>query len=440
MITLRFYYGSRISENMTTTPEGYLICLNVPIARTGAQQYLRSELGFTDGDTNEIVDVMRAEDEVFAQATLASFEGKPVTDDHPPVSVTTENIVAYDCGHAQNIRRGTGDESDLLIADLFITSPRLISEIQQNGRREISCGYDCEYVQDDEGRIFQRSIRGNHIAVVPAGRAGHRVAIKDSRESAPTTIHEERGKKTMANSIKKNQSLVARLFSRAVKDMEPDEVADAIDEISANACSDETPTTTTPAPAADETPAQQQDNPMGALLDAITGLSQKIDALCAANAPKDENPACDEDNPLEKLAEEISATETPADQEASETIPADELPDETTDEDGPVAAAATLPENPIPGADRAIAIAAINTIKPIIAALPESQRKAASDRAAAEIRKLIGKDSKPKANGYSGINSIMRQVAKSKDSKPKADYGALGQKIMESRNPHYKKS
>lgn len=430
-MTLRFYYGSRISENMTTTPEGYLICLNVPIARTGAQQYLRSELGLTDGDTNAIVDVLRVDDEVFDPATLASFEGKPVTDDHPPVSVTTENIVAYDCGHAQNIRRGTGDESDLLIADLFITSPRLISEIQQ-GRREISCGYDCEYVQDDEGRIYQRSIRGNHIAVVPAGRAGRRVAIKDSQESKPTTAYEERGKKTMANS-KKNQSLVARLFSRAVKDMEPDEVADCIDEMTG---SDETAPAANPAPAADETTAQQ-DDPMGALLDAITGLGQKIDALCAATAPKDETPATD---PLDKLADEIGATETPADQEASETIPADELPDGTTDEDGPVAATSTLPENPIPGADRAIAMAAINAVKPIIAALPEGQRKAASDRAAAEIRKLIGKDPKSKANGYAGINTIMRQTAKAKDSRSKSDDGALGQKIMESRNPHYKKS
>lgn len=433
-MTLRFYYGSRISENMTTTPEGYLICLNVPIARTGAQQYLRSELGLTDGDTNAIIDVLRADDEVFDPATLASFEGKPVTDDHPPVSVTTENIVAYDCGHAQNIRRGTGDESDLLIADLFITSPRLIAEIQQQGRREISCGYDCEYVQDDEGRIFQRSIRGNHIAVVPAGRAGRRVAIKDSQESEPITTYEERGKKTMANS-KKNQSLVARLFSRAVKDMEPDEVADCIDEMTS---SDEAAPAATPAPAADETPASQ-DNPIGALLDAVTGLGQKIDALCAAVAPKDVAPAPAAD-PLDNLADEIGATETPADQEASETIPADELPDSTADEDGPIAAASTLPENPIPGADRAIAIAAINAVKPIIAALPENQRRAASDRAAAEIRKLIGKDSKPKSNSYAGINTVMRQAAKAKDSKAKADDGTLGQKIMESRNPHYKKS
>ena len=34
------YYGTDISPNKTETVEGYLICRNVPIARTGAQQYL----------------------------------------------------------------------------------------------------------------------------------------------------------------------------------------------------------------------------------------------------------------------------------------------------------------------------------------------------------------------------------------------------------------
>lgn len=243
----------------------------------------------------------------------------------------------------------------------------------------------------------------------------------------------------------KKNSLVARLFSRAVKDMEPEEVADAIEEIASKAPSDEAPAA---APAAtDEGTAEpiKQDNPMGAMLDAIAGLSQKLDALCEA-MKKDEAsaPAADEGDPLEKLAEEIGekTAETPADQEASATIPADELPESAQDEDGPVAAANTLPENPIPGADRAIALAAINAVKPVIAALPENQRKAASDRAASEIRKLIGRDAKPGANAYTGISGIMRQASKgrAKDAKPKADDGTIGRSIMAARNPHYKKS
>lgn len=445
---MRVFYGSRLSDNMTLTPEGYLICLNVPIARTGSQQYLRSELGLLDGDTNSIVDVMRTEAEVFAPATIASFEGKPVTDDHPPVSVTAENIVAYGNGHAQNIRRGTGEESDLLLADLVINAPKLIQEIQ-NGRREISCGYDCEYMQDEQGRLYQSSIRGNHVAVVPAGRAGHRVAIKDSDESKHSK-NEERGKPKMANT-KNNPSFIARLFSRAVKDMEPDEVAEAVDEIQqAAAAADETPAT--PAAAATDNNAQQQagdNDPMTKLLDAIAGLSQKMDSVIAASKPQDQEPAQKpvDNDPLAALVAEIAenAAETPADQEASATIPADELHDEdnTQDEDGPVAAAETLPENPIPGADCAMALAAINAIKPVLATLPEKQRKAASDRAATEIRKMLGKDSKPASNGYAGIVGTMAQAAKSraKDSKPKKmDDGTIGRNIMASRNPHYKKS
>ena len=32
------YYGSHISEHLVKTPEGYLICYDVPINRTGTQE------------------------------------------------------------------------------------------------------------------------------------------------------------------------------------------------------------------------------------------------------------------------------------------------------------------------------------------------------------------------------------------------------------------
>lgn len=466
---MKAYYGSQISENMVVTPEGFLICKNAPIARTGAQEYLRSELGL-DGSPNDIVNVYREESEVFDPATMASFEGKPVTYDHPPDGVDVQNIAAYDNGHIQNVRRGTGEESDLLIGDLFITNSRLIEAIQ-NGVREISCGYDVEYVMAQDGNIYQRSIRGNHVAVVPAGRAGHRVAIKDSAESKSTD--KERGKKIMS---KRNQpSLMARLFSRAVKDMEPEEVADAIEEL-ASASADEEAAAPAPAekPAAtDKGCGANDDDPMQALLVAVNALLDKLNGKPTieideegAAQPAEKPAATDEGDPLQQLVEEIAtaatadpsaqgAEETPADQEAAATIPADELPEEATDEEepapttadeeGPVAPAASLPENPIPGADRIAAryaLSAINAVKPIIAALPANQRKAASDRAAAEIRKMLGKGPRSKSNGYTGINATVRQAAKarSKDSRSKADNGELGRKIMAAHNPHYKKS
>ena len=135
------YFGTRLSENISRRePEGYLICLNVPVARTGVQEYLPSELGLP-GPDDHLIPVHRPESEVFAPACLASFEGMPVTDDHPsdPDGVNSENIRFLQRGHAHNIRRGAPPEDDLLLADLIITVPRLIEEIL-SGKREISCG------------------------------------------------------------------------------------------------------------------------------------------------------------------------------------------------------------------------------------------------------------------------------------------------------------
>ena len=50
------YYGDRISPHMTDTPEGYLICHDVPIARTGPQDYLARELQM-DGDPERVITV-----------------------------------------------------------------------------------------------------------------------------------------------------------------------------------------------------------------------------------------------------------------------------------------------------------------------------------------------------------------------------------------------
>ena len=79
----------------------------------------------------------------------------------------------------QNVRRGVGEESDCILADLFLTDPALIERVR-GGLREVSCGYRCRYADGPRG-VEQRAIRGNHVAVVEAGRAGSRVAIRDAR-------------------------------------------------------------------------------------------------------------------------------------------------------------------------------------------------------------------------------------------------------------------
>ncbi len=210
------YYGTRLSENISRRePEGYLLCLNVPVARTGSQEYLPEELGMGSGPG--LVEVQRPESEVFSPETIASFEGMPVTNDHPPDGVDIGNIRALQKGHAHNVRRGAGEESDLLLADLIITDPVLIDLIL-DGKREISCGYTYELCEEN-GAYIQRKIRGNHVAVVDAGRAGPRVCIKDQKPKEP-----ERSTRIMKKSLSK-------ILARMAKDGDIETVAEIIEEM-----------------------------------------------------------------------------------------------------------------------------------------------------------------------------------------------------------------
>ena len=137
------YYGYTISPNQLETGEGFLICRNVPIARTGTQEYLGREIGLDGADSERLVTVYRSPEEVFSDAALASFEGKPATNDHPPDLIGPDDVTVYEKGHAQNIRRGSGEWADYILADLHIHDRELIDAVQ-NGKREISCGYTCE--------------------------------------------------------------------------------------------------------------------------------------------------------------------------------------------------------------------------------------------------------------------------------------------------------
>ena len=59
---MKAYFSSKISGHMIKTPEGFLICKDVPIARTGTQQYRGFEFG--GDDPMELYDVHRPEEEV----------------------------------------------------------------------------------------------------------------------------------------------------------------------------------------------------------------------------------------------------------------------------------------------------------------------------------------------------------------------------------------
>ncbi len=420
------YYGNRISENIAIRqPEGYLICQNVPVARTGMQEYAPQELG---REGNEMIQVYREESEVFSPATIASFEGMPVTNDHPGSDVDANNIRVYQRGHVQNVRRGQGDQSDLLLADLVITHPDLIEAIQ-NGKREVSCGYQCEY-QEVNGKFYQRAIRGNHVAVVDQGRAGPRVAIKDQRPA--------QGKERSTSMSPKPNSaggILGKIFKAFAQDAEPEEL-DAAGKLlyGTNDTSGEpikakdaepTPPTVTPPQQqpAQQNPPQKDEDPMTVLTQAVTALVAKVDALAA----KVEGGAAkvDED-PLAQLEKEVTG-ESPAAPEGNLIDPKKLTDEEPAEEE-------KKPEEEKPTQDKATIKAAIDAIKPIIAKLPEKDRRAASDAMAKQLRSVYGMNTTPatKDNAYLAVKTA---VAKGKDGKPATmDDRDLGAKIMQQRN------
>lgn len=177
------FYASQISKNIHQTPEGFLVCTDVPLGRTGIQEYAPGELGIRSD--RHVVYVNRDQSEVFHQDAIASFNGKDVTDQHPPRFVDAGSWAAFSKGHVQNVRKGgklpSGEHA--LIGDLVIKDPILISKVQA-GQREISCGYNYELVPSGDGTYEQRSIRGNHVAVVTTGRAGKEVRINDAAVSS----------------------------------------------------------------------------------------------------------------------------------------------------------------------------------------------------------------------------------------------------------------
>jgi hypothetical protein len=75
------------------------------------------------------------------------------------------------------VRRGTGADADVLLADMLITDAEGIQLIR-SGKRAVSFGYDAHYRQIADGMGAQHNIRCNHVALVDEGRCG---ALHDRR-------------------------------------------------------------------------------------------------------------------------------------------------------------------------------------------------------------------------------------------------------------------
>lgn len=388
------YFGSKISENLSETPEGFLIAQNVPIARTGDQIYLARELGITDGDPERQIRVSRTEEEVFDPAAMASFEGKDVTDGHPTEGVDSSNFSNYSKGHLQNVHRNRS----VLEADLIIKDPVLASEVRNKVKREVSCGYLCEYVPDGDG-YRQTHIRGNHVAVVPRGRAGHEIAIKDSDPESQKGAHKMSATKALLE-----------FFGLAAKDASPEELAKLTEDTAK--VLDAEPAAKAPE-AEPAKPAQDENIPKG------DDLGTKLDKILER---------------LETVEKHINGHGGPK-KSSDETTIDEELTKLEGDACGNDAEAEVIEEEKEDIPDRELASKLLRMMRPIVASIEDKDTKSAVADAVLES-----------VRGKSVVGDIQKATAASAkqaaDAAAKTNYEKIcegQQDAYNARNPHAKK-
>lgn len=417
------YFADRITDHRAVTTEGYLWALGVPIARTGYQNYRAGELKLEGVDANKIVSVYRDEAEVFSPSTMASFESKPVTSPHPPDFLNADNVQQYALGTVRNVRRGptlpTGDHS--LIADLLIMDKGLVMKVDHNILAETSCGYDyqLEPIEDEHSpdlKFAMTQIRGNHVAVVPNGRAGSHVRILDSnlaeeegsmdvkgvREfyneakeiflslgwTAPKQATDaeseavERNKEHAKESLKLGERTVDedKTEKKEAKDMKGKDEEKDEKEMKDKKVKDAEEKEEKEAKDAEEKQEKKEasdaalarDKRLDRIADALEKFVAKAtDAACTCDADEDEDHA--KSCPMFKGAED-----------------ADLIPTETV-------AKEDRPKNPIPGADAAPTLEVLRSLKTVIA---QTGDKKLIDSVNAEYRRLKGIRQGGTGDGY----------------------------------------
>jgi uncharacterized protein len=179
---MKFTTVAKIGPHREVTPQGFTLFRDVSIARIGEQEYAPSEVGIAPGP-NGLVIVTRTPEQVFNPVSMGTGNGASYVIDHPIEDVSPDNWQHLTHGFFIDVRRGSGEQRDELVADLLVTTAYGLAQID-SGKRELSVGYDADYYETGPGRAEQRNIVINHVASVDAGRCGERCSIKDHKHTS----------------------------------------------------------------------------------------------------------------------------------------------------------------------------------------------------------------------------------------------------------------
>jgi len=148
------------------------------IARAGLLEYLRS-------DGSAWVEY-RPPEEAFNTDSLESFSLVPLTNNHPPTGLLdAENTKLFQVGTVETPHQ----DGDKIRAKILVTDSAVVSQMAA-GKVELSCGYLCDLEMtpgEIDGKRYdaiQRNVRGNHVALVAAGRAGPEIRVRMDNANA----------------------------------------------------------------------------------------------------------------------------------------------------------------------------------------------------------------------------------------------------------------
>ena len=183
-----------VKDELRMTKDGYLVTM-VNAARTGLYDYLPAEIN--TNSPKSLLKVYRSDEVVFDKNSLATFVGKPVTNDHPMEDVNAANWKKYSVGA---IGEGVLRDKEFIRIPITVMDADAISDIKA-GKREVSLGYSCDIDRTpgkaNNGVEYDASmsnIKVNHIAIVDIGRAGSKCRIGDENKGWDKVGTEEKAK------------------------------------------------------------------------------------------------------------------------------------------------------------------------------------------------------------------------------------------------------
>lgn len=224
MVTRRYDLGT--FKQPVITQQGYLK-VDAYITRAGIFSYMKAD--------GTVIRELRPQEEVFKAESLDSAKEIPVTNDHPPVMLTSANTRQYACGWTNE---KVEQDGDFIKAGVTITDADLIADITDRGKVETSCGYHCN-IDPTPGvwhgikyDAVQRDITYNHLSVVDKGRAGPDVRLRLDADDAVMVMDDgnddNREMRTKTEKPKKEDKLMVQITLDGISYELEDNVANAV--------------------------------------------------------------------------------------------------------------------------------------------------------------------------------------------------------------------